>query len=90
MGWHSGEQDKPAQDQPLQLKAYELSASYMSSVTTKTCNPTEIAAQPQSMARGLKFQIMEVEGLYNLCSKNKGADQQVFSCSYRIAKCFIL
>ena len=30
---------------------------------------------PQKMARGLKFRIKEVEGLYYLCSKNKGADQ---------------
>ena len=27
------------------------------------------------MARGLKFCIQEVEGLYYLCSENKGADQ---------------
>ena len=27
------------------------------------------------MARGLKFQIKEVEGLYYLCRENKGADQ---------------
>ena len=27
------------------------------------------------MARGLKFQIYKVEGLYYLCSENKGADQ---------------
>ena len=27
------------------------------------------------MARGLKFRIYEVEGLYYLCSENKGADQ---------------
>ena len=27
------------------------------------------------MARGLKFRIKEVEGLYYLCSENKGADQ---------------
>ena len=27
------------------------------------------------MARGLKFRIQEVEGLYYLCSENKGADQ---------------
>ena len=26
-------------------------------------------------ARGLKFRILEVEGLYFLCSKNKDADQ---------------
>ena len=27
------------------------------------------------MARGLKFQIYEVEGLHYLCRENKGADQ---------------
>ena len=27
------------------------------------------------MARGLKFRIYEVEGLYYPCSENKGADQ---------------
>ena len=27
------------------------------------------------MARGLKFRIQKVEGLYYLCSENKGADQ---------------
>ena len=27
------------------------------------------------MARGLKFRIKEVEGLYYPCSENKGADQ---------------
>ena len=37
---------------------------------------TNQAVQPQKMARNLKFQIMEVEGLYLLCSKNKGVDQQ--------------
>ena len=27
------------------------------------------------MARGLKLRIVKVEGLYHLCSENKGADQ---------------
>ena len=27
------------------------------------------------MSRGLKFRIQKVEGLYYLCSENKGADQ---------------
>ena len=27
------------------------------------------------MARGSKFRIYELEGLYHLCSENKGADQ---------------
>ena len=34
------------------------------------------------MARGLKFRIYEEEGLYYLCSENKGADQP---CGYREA-----
>ena len=33
------------------------------------------ALQSQKMARGLKFRIKEVEGLYYLCSENKGANQ---------------
>ena len=36
---------------------------------------TNWAVQPQKVAGGLKFWILEVEGLYYLCSKNKGADQ---------------
>ena len=31
--------------------------------------------QPQKIARDLKFRIWEEEGLYYLCSENKGADQ---------------
>ena len=33
------------------------------------------AVQLHKMVRCLKFQIKEVEGLYFLCSENKGADQ---------------
>ena len=33
------------------------------------------AVHLQKMARGLKFRILEVEGLYYPCSENKGADQ---------------
>ena len=35
--------------------------------------PTQ-TTRPQNMARGLKFRILEVEGLYYPCSENKGAD----------------
>ena len=35
---------------------------------------TNWAVMPQKMARGLKFRIKEVEGLYYPCSENKGAD----------------
>ena len=40
-----------------------------------TWSDTNQAVQLQKMARGLKFQILKVEGLYYLCSENKGADQ---------------
>ena len=40
-----------------------------------TRSDTNRAVQPQRMARGLKFQIYVVDGLYFLCSENKGADQ---------------
>ena len=47
-----------------------------------TWSDTNKTVQPQKLARGLKFQIKEVEGLYYLCSENKGADQL---CGYREA-----
>ena len=40
-----------------------------------TCSDTNRAVQSQKMARGLKLRNLEVEGLYYLCSENKGADQ---------------
>ena len=40
-----------------------------------TRSDTNQAVQLQKMARGLKFWIQKVEGLYYLCSENKGADQ---------------
>ena len=40
-----------------------------------TRSNTNWAVQSQKMARGLKFWILKVEGLYYLCSENKGADQ---------------
>ena len=36
---------------------------------------TNWAVQQQKMVRGLKFRIWKVEGLFYLCSENKGADQ---------------
>ena len=35
---------------------------------------TNRAVQSQKIARGLKFRFKKVEGLYYLCSENKGAD----------------
>ena len=40
-----------------------------------TWSDTNQAVQLQKMARGLKFRIYVVKGLYYLCSENKGADQ---------------
>ena len=40
-----------------------------------TRGDTNQAVQPMKMARGWKFWIKDVEGLYYLCSVNKGADQ---------------
>ena len=42
-------------------------------------DPTNRAAKPQKMARGLIFWILEVEGLYYLhvCSAKKGAHQMI-------------
>ena len=40
-----------------------------------TWSDTNQALQPHKMARGLKFRIKEVEGLYYPCSENIGADQ---------------
>ena len=47
-----------------------------------TWSDTNQGVQLQKMARGLKFQIKKVEGLYYLCSENKGADQL---CGYHKA-----
>ena len=40
-----------------------------------TRSDTNWAVRPQKMAKGLKFRILVVEGLYYPCSENKGADQ---------------
>ena len=40
-----------------------------------TRSNTNQAVQPQKMATGLKVFIKKLEGLYYLCSENKGADQ---------------
>ena len=40
-----------------------------------TKSDTNQALQSHRMAKGSKFRIYELEGLYYLCSKSKGADQ---------------
>ena len=49
---------------------------------------TNRAVHPQKMARGLKIQIEKVEGLYYLCSENKGADQLCSYCTADLRLCF--
>ena len=42
---------------------------------------TNRAVQPQKMARGLKLKILEVKGLFYLCSENKSADRHLCFCN---------
>ena len=42
-----------------------------------TRSDTNWAMQPQKMARGLKFQIEEVEGLHYLFRESKDADEHL-------------
>ena len=46
------------------------------------------AVQSLNMGRGLKFRILEVEGLYYLCSENKGADQLLGNREAVLRLCF--
>ena len=52
-----------------------------------TRSDTNRAVQSHKMARALKFRIQEVEGLYNLCSENKGADQLRGYCEADLRLC---
>ena len=45
----------------------------------------DFTVQPQKSARGLKYLIQEVEGLYYLCSENKGADHAQLICVFVFA-----
>ena len=52
----------------------------------KTC--IRGTTQPQKIARGM-FRIKEVEGLYCLCSENKGADQLCNYCAAGLQFVFV-
>ena len=52
-----------------------------------TRSDTNGAVQSQKMARGLKFRFKKEEGLYYLCSENKGVDQL---CKNRMCKMLFL
>ena len=53
-----------------------------------TRSDTNHAVQLQNIARDLKFRIKKVEGLYYLCSENKGADQLRGYCEADLRLCF--
>ena len=55
-------------------------------VSTRS-NPNR-AVQPQKMARGLKFRIQEVEGLYYQSSETKGAQISFAVTAKLICLCF--
>ena len=66
----------------------------MSLVVRKPVFPTwsiiNRAVQSPKMARGLKFRIKEVEGLYYPYSENKGADQLRGYCQADLRLCLRL
>ena len=49
---------------------------------------TNRSVQPQKMARGLKFRVKVVQGLYYPYSENKGADQLRSYCATDKPLCF--
>ena len=53
-----------------------------------TWSDTNQAMQLLKMARGLKFRIKKIEGLYYLSSENKGADQLRGNCKADLRLCF--
>ena len=63
------------------LKAGEQAKAIMSCIIRKpvsgvpTTSGSNQTVQLQKMVRGLKFQILEEEGLHYLCCKNEGTDQ---------------
>ena len=65
----------------IYIHALVLTSLKMSRVVRKqtfwfpTWSDTNQAVQLQNIDRGLKFRVKKAEGLYFLCSKNKGADQ---------------
>ena len=53
-----------------------------------TRSETNQAVQLQKVARGLKFRIYKVEGLYYLCSENKGPAKLICVFVYAYVKCW--
>ena len=49
---------------------------------------SRFSVQLQKMAGGLKFQILEIEGLCYLCSEKKSADQLRCNCTADLHLCY--
>ena len=55
-----------------------------------TWSDTNRTVQLKKMARGLKFRIEKVEGLYYLCSEDKGAESEAdLRLCFRICKTLV-
>ena len=55
-----------------------------------TRSDTNLPVQSQEQARSLKIRIYQEEGMYYLCSKNKGADQLRSYCEADLRLCFCI
>ena len=72
-------------------RGYNISLS-MRKPTMWVSNRSDInqPVQSQKQARSMKFWIKEEEGLYYMCSENKGADQLSSYCTADLRLCFHL
>ena len=59
-------------------------------IWVSTRSNTNRAVHSQKIARSLKLQMKEEEGLYYPCSENKGADQLRSYCEADLCLCFRL
>ena len=66
----------------LSYEPHHLSSGFLTRLDTN------LAVRSQKIARGLKFHILDVEGLYYLWSKNKGADQLWYYHTAALRFCF--
>ena len=79
---------------PILLTALSTFCYQLSHITRKPVfgfpnrSDTNRAVKAQKMATGLKYQIKKADGLYYLCSKNKGADQLQGNCGADLHLCF--
>ena len=74
------------------LKVARGKASHENNLSSKyrTRSDTNWAVQPQKMAKGLNFHILEVERMHYLCSQNIGAYQLSGDRAADLCLCFRL